>query len=338
MERMLSREDALALEASLRRMGLWEAGEPVVLTPLTGGVSSQIVRADIPRGALCIKRALSRLKVAAEWEAPVERNVAEVAWMRLAGKLIPGCVPQILGEDQVCRAFAMSYLDPSHYAVWKNQLHDGIADAGMAYTVGRQLAAIHRGTAHSKDLAEEFSNDASFYALRLDPYLLTAAAANPDYAAALQRLSERTANTRIALVHGDISPKNILIGADGPVFLDAECACYGDPAFDLAFCLTHLLLKCIWVPMAAAAFLRCFDAMQDGYMEGLDWEPRADLEARAAALLPALLLARIDGKSPVEYITQDARRQQVRRFATSRVVTAPEVLASIRQAWSQEFA
>lgn len=338
MEDVLSLADERELQASLHRMGLLEADEAVTLTPLTGGVSSQIVRVETTRSTLCIKRALSRLKVAAEWQAPVERNEAEVAWMRLAGALIPGCVPEILGEDQVSRAFAMRYLDPVRYAVWKSQLRDGIADIAVARAVGQKLAAVHRGTAHDSELAAAFSNDASFHALRLEPYFLTAASANPDCAGPLRRLTERTANTRLALVHGDVSPKNILVGPDGPVFLDAECAWYGDPAFDLSFCLAHLLLKCAWVPQAASGFLQCFDALQQAYLEGLDWEPRHDLEARAAALLPALLLARVDGKSPVEYITQDAQRRQIRAFAKSRVIVAPTTLASIHQAWGQEFA
>src|SRR5258706_15623986 len=111
---------------------------------------------------------------------------------------------------------------------------------------------------------------------------------------------------KLGLVHGDISPKNILIGPAGPVFLEAECAWYGDPAFDLAFCLNHLMLKCLWTPRSASDFLDCFDAMYAAYSAGVTWEPPAILEARAAALLPALFLARVDGKSPVEYLTQDA--------------------------------
>ena len=85
------------------------------------------------------------------------------------------------------------------------------------------------------------------------PYLLATARAHPDRAAALESLAETTARTKFTVVHGDVSPKNILIGPRGPVFIDAECAWFGDPAFDLAFCLNHLLLKCLWVPAAAAA-------------------------------------------------------------------------------------
>src|SRR5690606_24626353 len=120
-----------------------------------------------------------------------------------------------------------------------------------------------------------------------------------------------TASTRLALVHGDVSPKNILIGPNGPVFLDAECAWYGDPAFDLAFCLNHLLLKCLWTPRAATDFLASFEALAAAYRSGVVWEPPEALERRTARLLPGLLLGRIDGKSPVEYLTADRDKEVV---------------------------
>ncbi len=110
--------------------------------------------------------------------------------------------------------------------------------------------------------------------------------------------------TKHALVHGDVSPKNILNGPRGPVLLDPECAFYGDPAFDLAFCLNHLLLKCLWTPAARHGFMACFTSLKDSYLSLVDWEPMTDIEARTARLLPGLFLARVDGKSPVEYITR----------------------------------
>ena len=140
--------------------------------------------------------------------------------------------------------------------------------------------------------------------IRLEPYLeATAETSSRSRQGADGAVARNTGNQAIALVHGDVSPKNILAGPDGPVFLDAECAWYGDPAFDLAFCLNHLLLKCLRRPAHAAACLAAFDrASVDAYLAGVAWEPRATLEARAARLLPALLLARVDGKSPVEYV------------------------------------
>ncbi|REG51031.1 phosphotransferase family enzyme [Paraburkholderia sp. BL6669N2] len=338
MEVALEADSALALLESLRRMRLIRPAEQPVLTPLTGGVSSEIVRVDTSTGVFCVKRALAKLKVAADWSAPLERNAAEVAWMRLAATLVPGCVPSILGEDEEGCAFAMTFLKPADYRLWKGDLMDGVASVETARAVGTTLATIHRATADDGALASEFSTDANFFALRLEPYFLATAAANPDCAEALERLSNDTARTRRALVHGDVSPKNILVGKAGPVFLDAECAWYGDPAFDVAFCLTHLLLKCVLRPDSSAGYLACFDALNDVYFAGASWEDAAALEARAARLLPALLLARVDGKSPVEYLKTEEDRAKVRHFAKRFVVEAPRTLDAIRNRWNKEQA
>jgi hypothetical protein len=142
-----------------------------------------------------------------------------------------------------------------------------------------------------------------------------------------------TSATKKTLVHGDISPKNILVGPNGPVFLDAECAWYGDPAFDLAFCLNHLLLKCVWLPQWQARFLESFDALAASYLGDITWESRADIEERTAHLLPGLLLGRIDGKSPVEYITTETGRNQVRRVARDLLLHPVDNLAAVRAAW-----
>jgi hypothetical protein len=135
-----------------------------------------------------------------------------------------------------------------------------------------------------------------------------------------------------------VSPKNILCGPDGPIFLDAECAWWGDPAFDLAFCLKHLMLKCLWVPVARRLFLECFQAMTETYLSFVDWQPMVTLEARAAHLLPALFLARVDGKSPVEYITEDAHRNKVRAVALRLLADPPDRLADVALAWKEEIA
>jgi thiamine kinase-like enzyme len=154
----------------------------------------------------------------------------------------------------------------------------------------------------------------------------------------LERLAETTASTKLTLVHGDVSPKNILVGPRGPVFIDAECAWFGDPAFDLAFCLNHLLLKCLWVPQAASRLLAAFDSMAASYLAGVDWEPAEAIDRRTAGLLPGLFLARIDGKSPVEYLTDERDKDKVRRVARSLLANPTDRLARIRQAWASEIA
>jgi aminoglycoside phosphotransferase (APT) family kinase protein len=324
---------------ALRRMGLIAHDTvPASVTPLAGGVSSDIVRVNLPSGPICLKRALPKLKVQADWRAPVERNRWEVAWMKVAGAIEPAAVPRVLGEDTASGTFAMEFLDPARYAVWKSRLLDGHADVGFAAAVATRIASIHAHTAHRADLAQAFATDHIFFPIRLEPYLAATARAHPDLKPALERLIDVTGSTKLALVHGDVSPKNILCGEAGPVFLDAECAWYGDPAFDLAFCLNHLLLKCLWRPQTAGDYLACFDVLAHAYLRRVDWEDAAQTEARTARLLPGLLLARVDGKSPVEYITREEQRVVVRTVAREFLLHPVTRLAGLARAWSQAVA
>ena len=319
-------------------MGLIGADETARIQALAGGVSSDIVRADLARGPVCIKRALARLKVKADWRAPVERNRWEVEWMRTAAAIVPDAVPRILGEDRAHGMFAMEYLDERDHPVWKALLRDGVVDPAFAARVGDGVARIHSATAGSAQVAAAFSTDHVFFPIRLEPYLIATSAIHADVSARLSELAQVTAATKQALVHGDVSPKNILCGPHGPVFLDAECAWYGDPVFDLAFCLNHMLLKCLWRPQWSRGYLACFDALADAYLAGVDWEPRAATEARAAALLPGLFLARVDGKSPVEYVTEAWQREAVRRVAKPLLLQPVPTLARIRMRWQEEAA
>jgi 5-methylthioribose kinase len=280
---------------------------------------------------------LPQLRVAADWRAPIERNATEAAWFRTVAAVMPEAVPAVLAEDAHTGMFAMAYLPPRSFEVWKSQLQHGQVIPAIAAEVGRRLARIHSRFAQSPDIAAEFATDAIFHAIRLEPYLLATARAHPDRAAALEKLAEETARTRLTLVHGDVSPKNILIGPQGPVFIDAECAWFGDPAFDLAFCLNHLLLKCLWVPAAAARLLAAFDSLAKTYLARVDWEAVERIDRRTAHLLPGLFLARIDGKSPVEYLTAEEDKNTVRRVARSLLADLPECLTEIRRIWAREI-
>jgi aminoglycoside phosphotransferase (APT) family kinase protein len=319
----------------LRKLDLLGRNEIPAATALAGGVSSDIWRVDLAGGPVCVKRALPRLRVAQLWEAPVERNRFEYEWLRLAGQAAPAAVPRVIGQDN--GFLAMEYLEPEAHPVWKDELRKGIAAAPFASQVGKQLAAIHAATAGREDVARLFPTDEIFKAIRLEPYLAATARKHVELKEILQGLEGRTAQTKLCLVHGDVSPKNILVGAGGPVFLDAECAWFGDPAFDLAFCLNHLLLKCLWVPQHKAGFLGCFDSLARAYLENATWEDRSGLETRAASLLPALLLARVDGKSPVEYLSAEKDKQAVRAAARKMLLNTPASLSELRNAWQKSL-
>jgi aminoglycoside phosphotransferase (APT) family kinase protein len=298
-------------------------------------VSCDVFAVDIAGRTVCVKRALDKLRVAADWRAPAERSHAEVAWMKFVAGIDPRWVPEILGEDRARHLFVMSYFAPEEFPVWKSLLAEGTADAAFAARVGDALGRIHAATAGREDIANAFANGVQFHALRIDAYLLHTAERHPDVGATIRALAQGVANARIALMHGDVSPKNILCGPEGPVFLDAETCCYGDPAFDLAFCLNHVLLKGVWHPEFAPSYATSFSALKEAYFAKADWEERSGLESRTSGLLAAFLLARIDGKSPVEYITSERDKDFVRTMAKKFLNQSDKTLGGMLMRWRE---
>ena len=307
------------------------------ITPLTGGVSADIWRVETSDGPVVVKRALAQLRVHEEWHVSIARNQYEVAWLETVAGIAPEAVPHILAADAEAGLFVMDYLPAKTHPVWKTELAAGNIDEKFAVQVAELLALIHSKTANKPELAEKFDTDALFHALRPAPYFIAAGEKNPDVLCRLEQLTGQLFEHKKALVHGDISPKTILHGPRGPVLLDAECAWYGDPAFDLAFCLNHLLLKTLWQPQWTHQFMGCFEIMYSAYLARVDWEAAADIEQRIAHLLPALLLGRIDGKSPVEYITEKQTRNRVREFAKQLLLQPTSQLSQLQACWSEKL-
>ncbi|WLI78714.1 aminoglycoside phosphotransferase family protein [Kosakonia sp. H02] len=326
-----------AIRAVLQRMALISDEQTLEVSPLTGGVSSTILKIRTANQQFCLKQALPTLKVAKEWHAPLERVFAEIDWMKTVAAIVPQAVAHIQGVDKEALCFVMDYLPPEQYANWKSRLLAGDIDVDFAASVGGVLGTIHQHTANNPALEKQFAWDDNFFSLRLDPYLGEIARAHPRYREHVMAILTRTQTTKRALVHGDISPKNILCGPDGPVILDAECAWYGDPAFDLAFCLNHFLLKSVIAPTAAqkANLLAAFAALYQRYFQEVNWEDPNALEARVATLLPCLLLARVDGKSPVEYLTA-LQARHVRVAACTLLENQVTRLQAIQSFWKKE--
>ena len=326
-----------ALISSMQLAGLLEEPAEANFSILTGGVASEIWKVETRKKSYCVKRALPKLNVEADWYAPIERNSFEVAWCRFVEKNLPGSAPHIFFHDEKNMLCCMEFLDPIHYSLWKNELRDGRGDPSQAKNVGQKLGRIHALSSDNKSIQSEFPRQDIFYAIRLEPYLEATASKHPHLKEALFSLSKRTSNTRPVMIHGDTSPKNIMIGPNGPVFIDAECACMGDPAFDLAFCLKHFLLKCLWVPRESEKFLNCFEVMAKSYLSEVSWEQPDAVEARTASLLPGLFLGRIDGKSPIEYISKESEKNKVRRCATEFLLRPSNRLKDITNYWKKEL-
>ncbi|MET8427729.1 aminoglycoside phosphotransferase family protein [Nocardia sp. NPDC004860] len=320
------RSDAAAAEATIEsarhflvEQGLAAPGEHATWTPLTGGVSSLLWKVDLEHTTVCVKGALRQLKVAGTWLAPVTRNTVEWNWLEYAADVVRGHVPEPLAHDADRGMFAMSFLAPEDHPVWKGRLFAGLIDPREAAAVGDLVGTLHSASANSQDLAHRFDADDNFHALRIEPYLVSTARRHQDLGSRFDDIIDRTTETHLAVVHGDVSPKNILIGPRGPVLLDAECAWYGDPAFDLAFVVNHLVIKTL---VAAhddqkRSLLDSAYALVHAYADRVTWEPADVTLERAALLLPALLLARIDGLSPVDYLDEEQRataREVARRL------------------------
>ena len=329
------RDDSATVQEFLANAGLIGEGDVIALVPLTGGVSCDVWRVDVADAPVCVvKRALPQLKVEADWFAPVERTEIEVLWLKRAHAIVPHLTPAILADDDAQHMFAMAFLPPENHPVWKAELFNGHVDVAFAGAMGRDLVKVHAATANNPDIAAQFDTMDLFVSLRVEPFFRYVANARDDVVAArLNMLADALEKNGTVLVHGDVSPKNILMGPNGPVLLDAECAVYGDPAFDVAFCITHLLLKSVVIDGQADALRASALAMAQEYLAGVTWEDRDTLSHRAANLTAALILARVDGKSPAPYMKDHAARDAVRNAAVALLSNTPPTLENLITHW-----
>lgn len=282
-------------------------------TPLTGGVASDIALVDMGRRRICVKFALGKLRVAEDWHAPMHRNRAEYEWLKFANAVVPESAIALYGHSDRQNGFAMEYIDGKEAYLWKERLLQGRGLEGEAERVGDVLGRIHAASARPEFDRGPFNNADDFVAIRIEPYLTFTAKRRPEVSQYLTRLADALHASDRVLVHGDASPKNIMFRNAQPVLLDAECATMGDASFDPSFCLTHLVLKSLHLPRCRKALLDAVGHFWKAYATHVDWEGASNLEARVCALVPALMLARTDGKSPVEYLSA-ANRDLVRHI------------------------
>ena len=318
-----SLEDPQRARAFLSEHRLFEPTEAVHIEVLTGGVSSLVLRASGSVRCVVLKQALAQLRVHDDWRSRVERSTIEAHCAQVLSELVPGNVPETLAVDEARHTFVMECA-PDGSANWKVQLMGGVVESASAAQAGRLLGRIHASSAGREDLAMEFEDRSFFDELRIDPYLRTLAMRHPDLARRIERMVEDHLRTRVCLVHGDYSPKNLLVAPDGRlILLDHEVAHWGNPAFDCAFVLNHLCLKALKFPVHAEDYLRSAQVLWESYQAENTRETGRGLELETAELLGGLMLARVDGKSPVEYLVSEQERERVRSLAR-RLVGDPE--------------
>jgi aminoglycoside phosphotransferase (APT) family kinase protein len=299
------------------------------LISLTGGVSSEIYCVEDGSRTFVVKRALEKLRVQADWRADIGRNRFERLYLERVGQIVPGTVPKVFSAHD--GYFTMEWFG-GNWQNWKTRLLAGDCRVEDAATAGRILGRIHRATFDNPALLREFDTTEHFRQLRLDPYLQTVAEKYPDHRQLIETEIARIASTRECLVHGDFSPKNMLLSGNRLVVLDCEVAWYGEPAFDLAFLLNHLLLKALYHAPVDKGLGALFMATRNAYFEERKIADDRAFDVRTARILLLLLLARVDGKSPVEYLPPD-KQNKVRQFVLPQLCPACVTLAEIQTAW-----
>ena len=275
--------------------------------PLGGGVSSEIYLVKDGSSKFVVKRALSKLKVADDWFADVSRNSTEQKFLEIVGGMLPGAVPKVYFANAKRGYFGMEFI-PENFANWKHLLLSGDCRPEHAVAAARIIGEVHRRTADDGSVRQQFDTTACFHQLRIEPYLLTTGARHPELQKMFEAESRRIEGTRQALVHGDFSPKNILIGSERMVLLDCEVAWYGEPLFDVAFLLNHFFLKALYHAPHSVNMEDMVRSFWREYLKTTSEEPRGELEKKLVPLLLMLMLARMDGKSPVEYLSPAKQR------------------------------
>ena len=319
--------DTEALAAHLVRRGLTRSVAEVRVRALAGGVSNDVVAVAAPGLDAVVKQALGQLRVAEEWLADPARIDTEGRALRLAGELLPGAVPTVL---DLAEGYLVIERAPENWHTWKEDLLAGEVDLQVAERLGRALGVWQRSTAGRADVARDFGDVTAFTQLRVDPFHRTIAARHPDLADVVERTVEVMTRSRACLVHGDYTPKNVLVdpAGSGLWVIDWEVAHVGDPSFDPAWTLGHLLLKSVHRPASAAAYASAGEA----FVAGLAAELGGALEPDPEQLVRqtgCLLLARVDGKSPAEYLTEDGRQRT--RALARRLLTDPPLTTT--DAW-----
>ena len=336
----MSMETSLPIELSLDNLGAYlagqglaEAAEPVEATELTGGVSNRAFWVNCGGGPLVIKQARGQLAVEMVWLADVrriEREAEAMGWLH--ERLGAPRIPRMIFLDREAKAMGMEAILPPAEN-YKSQLLAGQVDPELAEQFGRLLADLHNAT--SDDATRRRFQDITFFdQLRLSPYYDTAAAHHPEAAEQIGKLRKQCMRDGHCLVHGDYSPKNVLVRNQGLVLLDYEVAHWGNPSFDIGFALTHYLCKAVHLPDHGAEFVDAARRFWDCYRGGVAL-PEAS-RGQAGLHLAAIMLARVDGKSPLEYLVDEEQREQVRAIALSALkkpdTTVDDVINSVEQA------
>lgn len=330
----LNIEDSAQLLRYLRSTGRIDASDEPRLSILRGGVSNRTVWVGFEHKAdWVLKQALPKLRVQVDWYSAPERIQREAAGLRCLGEIIGGQAPELVFVDDAQHLCAMTAI-PQPHENWKTLLLAGDASVELARGFGQLLAKIHKAARRHPQIQSEFAERRFFEELRLEPYYAYSAAQVPQARAFLEKLIQDTRQRRFALTHGDYSPKNVLVCAGKLILLDFEVMHYGDPAFDIGFSMTHFLSKAHFLPARRARFFAMARSYWRAYLVDLDAALVERMQATAVAHCLACLLARVAGRSPLEYLDARHRSRQGRialDLMRQDIATIPALIEAFRE-------
>lgn len=298
----------------LLEQGIAASKDDLKIDYCKGGVSSKTAIVVSGGTWYLVKQAREKLLVKVDWEADIERIAIEAAGNRYYHAIVPEYAPKVISYDHQ-NYIMLREAVPDAYVMWKSQLLQGLIDIKVAQKVVEVLAKVHNATAGDPECAKEFANLRVFYQLRISPYFEYLLGKYPELTPAINSLIEKVTSRQIALVHGDYSPKNILVDGNSICILDYEIAHYGDPVIDIAFLLSHITLKAVHLGASYELYLALANYMASFYFSQIEYDTRSNLEAYTLQLLGLFLLARVDGKSPVEYLVDEEKKDMVRTTA-----------------------
>jgi len=312
---------------------------------LAWGVSNVVLRIHPAEGDdFVVKQSRTQLRTEAAWFSRLDRIWREAELMQTLSHLLPaGGVPQVLFEDRDNYLFAMQAVDANH-TVWKAELLDGKTELKIAATAGEYLASIHCGTYADAALEEKFGDREVFDQLRVDPFYRRVAQAHADLAPPIKNMIDEMFATAVCVVLADFSPKNMLITGGRLTLVDFETGHFGDPAFDLGFFLSHVLLKTVLFRTRADDFLNLARTFWNAYTGGMKQTTGEndfsihELERRTVPHLAGCMLSRIDGKSLVDYLPLPEQQELVRTFCRHLFLESPSTLDDVFNGLQGELA
>jgi aminoglycoside phosphotransferase (APT) family kinase protein len=331
----MSRQDETLSASNVRDyladQGLCPRGAPNFVRDLGGGVSNTVLLVegktwDGKEMRWVVKQSLEKLRVQDDWRSERRRIFREAeAIQALKPVLGQSAVPEVVHIDSENYAFVMTAAPPGSM-MWKEFLLKGRVDMDVARQAGTLLGLMITSSQRNPSFKTLFADRTVFDQLRIDPYYRTTAARHPDVRPVIEKLVEDSWQIRAAIVHGDYSPKNMLVQGTDIFLIDFEVVHWGDPAFDAGFLLNHLFLKAFHQPQFCQVYFAAIREFWKELLRGTEKAALGDFENMTLRHLGALMLARIDGKSPVEYVRDEITRGRVRRFAKRLLLEGPRRL------------